>query len=594
MTRSSTRTRSAKVWCRLLVAALAFLAVDRAAAKPAEDSSSTVAARAFERIARDYYRRYLALHPEEATQLGDHRFDRRSADPSKTGIAADRALYRGTLAALERMPASSLPIEDAVDRDILAVDLHARLFDLDVLQTWRWQVTDYSPTQGVYVLLARDYAPLRQRLAAANERLKAIPAIVRAARANLDRPPRVFTETAIAQNKGAIAFVRDDIDAFLVREPSMKAVLAPARARAIAALTSYGDWLAHDLLPRSDGDFRFGRERFEQRLRYALDAELGADAVLARAEASIVATEQAMEAAASPLHRRYFPESPIDGLDPKVMVRHVLDRIAETHPTNETVVAEAERDLADATAFVREHRLVTVPEAPVRVIVMPEFQRGAAVAFCDWVGPLEKKGATFYAISPTPADWSPARVASQYREYNAAMLRDITVHEAMPGHYLQGAIANRGHYPTLVRAMANSGTFVEGWAVYAEQFMAEAGYGGPETRMEQLKVRLRVAINAVLDHRLHVDGIGEADAMHLMMDVGYQEEGEAAGKWRRAQMSAGQLSTYFIGVEEVDLLARDLQARTGADPMTVHDAMLAHGSIATKYIRRLAGLAPAS
>ncbi len=557
-------------------------------------AASPIDAQAFEHVVHEYHEHYLALHPEEATQLGDHRFDRRSGDPSMTGIAASRALYRGTLDALERFPASTLPIEDAVDRDILAVDLRSRLFDLDVLQTWRWQVTDYSPTQGVYVLLARDYAPLRQRLSAANERLKAIPAILRAARANLDRPPRVFTETAIAQNKGAIAFVRDDIDVFVAREPSMRAMLAPARAQAIAALTSYGDWLEHDLLPRSDGDFRFGRERFEQRLRFALDAELSADDVLARAEASVAATEQALEAAALPLHQRWFPDQPTDGLDAKAMVRHVLDRIAETHPTNETVVAEAERDLADATAFVRAHDLVTVPTAPVRVIVMPEFQRGAAVAFCDWVGPLEKKGATFYAISPTPADWSPARVASQYREDNSAMLRDITVHEAMPGHYLQGAVANLGHYPTLVRAMANSGTFVEGWAVYAEQFMAEAGYGGPETRMEQLKVRMRVAINAILDHRLHVDGISEADAMHLMMDVGYQEEGEAAGKWRRAQMSAGQLSTYFVGVEEVTALARDLRAKTGANPMAVHDAMLSHGSIATKYIRRLTGLAPIS
>ncbi len=583
-----TRRRPKKAWRIVAMALLlAALPVDAALASSAAPS----AASAFEHVVHDYYERYLASHPEEATQLGDHRFDRRSADRSMAGIAVDRALYRATLAALDRFPASSLPVEDAVDRDILAVDLRSRLFDLDVLQTWRWQVTDYSPTQGVYVLLARDYAPLRQRLAAADERLKAIPAILRAARANLDRPPRVFTETAIAQNKGAIAFVRDDMDVYVAREPSMKAVLAPARARAIAALTSYGDWLEHDLLPRSDGDFRFGRERFEQRLRFALDAELGTDEVLSRAQASVAATEQALEAAALPLHRQYFPDQPIEGLDPKVMVRHVLDRIAETHPTNDTVVAEAERDLADATSFVRAHRLVTVPTAPVRVIVMPAFQRGAAVAFCDWVGPLEKKGATFYAISPTPADWSPARVDSQYREDNSAMLRDITVHEAMPGHYLQGAVANLGHYPTLVRAMANSGTFVEGWAVYAEQFMADAGYGGPETRMEQLKVRMRVAINAILDHRLHVDNISETDAMRLMMDVGYQEEGEAAGKWRRAQMSAGQLSTYFVGV---NALARDLQAKTGGDPLTVHDAMLAHGSIATKYIRRLTGLAPGS
>jgi uncharacterized protein (DUF885 family) len=544
----------------------------------------------FHRVTHAYIERYLATHPEDATQLGDHRFDRRSADVSKAGIEANRALFRGTLVALEAIPASSLPAEEAVDRDILVVDLQARLFDIEVLQTYRRRVTDYSATQGVYLLVARDYAPLAQRLAAANERLKAIPRMLAAAKQNLDNPPRVFTETAIAQNKGAIAFVRDDLDDFVKQAPSMKPILAPARARAIAALTDYGNWLEHDLLPRSNGEFRFGREHFAERLRFALDSDLSADDVLARAEANVVAIQKAMEETALPLHRRYFPDQPTDGLDRKQLVRHVLDRIAEIHPTNETVVAEAEKDLADATAFVREHRLVTVPTAPVRIIVMPEFQRGAAVAFCDSPGPLEKNGATFYAISPTPADWSPERVASQFREDNSAMLKDITVHEAMPGHYLQLAVANQAQHTTLVRSLIGSGTFVEGWAVYAEEMMALAGYGGPEAHMQQLKVRLRVAINAVLDHKLHVDGISEQDAMHLMMDVGYQEEGEAAGKWRRAQMSAGQLSTYFVGVEEVTALARDVKAQKGGDAMAVHDAMLSHGSIATKYIRRLMGL----
>jgi uncharacterized protein (DUF885 family) len=567
----------------VLVAAFAWLGCAQAAPS---------ASRAFEQLTHDYFERYLATHPEEATTLGDHRFDRRASDVSAAGVEADRALYRRTLTALEAIPSSGLPPDEAVDRDILAVDLRARLFDIEVLQTHRYRVTDYSATQGVYVLLARDYAPLKQRLAAANERLKAIPRILAGARENLDRPPRVFTETAIAQNKGAIAFILDDLDVYLTDAPSMKPVLAPARARAVAALTDYGEWLERDLLPRSDGNFRFGRANFEQRLRFSLDSELSADDVLARAEADVATIRKAMEDAALPLHRRFFPDEPTDGLDRGRLVRRVLDRIAESHPTNDTVVAEAERDLADATAFVRDHRLVTLPTAPVRVIVMPEFQRGAATAFCDWVGPLEKKGATLYAISPTPADWPPARAESQYREDNSAMLKDITVHEAMPGHYLQGAIANSHRYPTLVRSIGTSGTFVEGWAVYAEQFMAEAGYGGPEVRMEQLKVRLRVAINAVLDHRLHVDGISQEDAMRLMMDVGYQEDGEAAGKWRRAQMSAGQLSTYFVGVEEVTALAHDLREKTGGDPMTVHDAMLSHGSIATKYIRRLTGLEP--
>lgn len=572
-----------------LCGALALLPC--AAVRAAPDGAAT---QRFEHVVHDFYERYLATHPEEATQLGDHRFDRRSSDASAAGIAADRRLYRKTLDVLQAIPASSLPPDHAVDRAILENDLRARLYDIEELKTFTWEVVDYSATEGVYVLLARDFAPIRQRLAAANQRLQAIPALLAAAKKNLKHPPRVFTETAIAQNKGAISFVQDDLDDFIKQAPEMKAVLAPARARAIAALKDYGRWLEADLLPRSDGDFRFGKAHFEQRLKFALDSDLGADEILARAEADLKRTQKTMEETALPLYQRWFPGKPVDGVDGHVIVRAVLDRIADTHPDNDTIVAEAREDLDKATAFVREHRLVSVPTKPIRVIVMPEFQRGASTAFCDWAGPLDKNGVTFYAISPTPADWSPARVESQYREDNSAELRDITAHEAMPGHYLQGAHAGEVHMPTLVRAMTGSGTFIEGWAVYAEQFMAEAGWGGDETRMEQLKIRLRVAINAILDQKIHAGQMTEDEAKHLMMDTGYQEEGEAAGKWRRAEMSAGQLSTYFVGVQEQTALADDLHAKLGGDMLAVRDRMLSHGSIATKYVRQLEGLAPAA
>ena len=560
-------------------------------ARAAPDPAAT---RQFEHVVHVYYERYLSTHPEEATQLGDHRFDRRSGDPSSAGIAADRALYHKTLDLLQAIPASALPPEHAVDRRILEVDLRSRLYDIEVLKTYQWAVTDYAPTNGVYGLLARDFAPIRQRLAAARLRLEALPRTLAAARQNLKRPPRVYTETAIAQNKGAIAFVENDLDDFIKQAPETRPTLAKARARAAAALKDYGHWLETELLPRSDGDFRFGREHFDQRLKFALDSELSAADILARAEADLKVTQKAMEETALPLYRQYFPDKPTEGLDGHALVRAVLDKIAETHPNNDTIVAQARKDLELATAFVREHKLVTIPDKPIRVIVMPEFQRGSATAFCDWAGPLEKNGVTFYAISPTPADWSPERVESQYREDNSAELKDITAHEAMPGHYLQGATASQFHYPTLVRAMTYSGTYVEGWAVYAEQIMAEAGFGGPETHMEQLKIRLRVATNAIIDQKIHTAGMTEDEAMHLMMDTGYQEEGEAAGKWRRAEMSAGQLSTYFVGVQEMNALAHDMQARTGGDMQSVHDAMLAHGSIATKYVRQLTGLPPAA
>jgi uncharacterized protein (DUF885 family) len=400
----------------------------------------------------------------------------------------------------------------------------------------------------------------------------------------------VYTETAIKQNQGAIGLVKDELDEYLKDAPEMRAKLAPARKRAIAALTAYGHWLEKDLLPRSNGDFRIGRENFRQKLRFALDSDLTPEQILSGAEAELKATQQTLVEVATPLYRQYFPDQPVDGVDGKVIVRKVLDKLAETRANNDTIVAKAKQKLTEASDFVRDHKLLTLPADPIQVIVMPEFQRGVIIGYCDPAGPLEKNGATFYAISPTPSDWTPQRADSFYREYNDAMLNDLTVHEAMPGHYVQLSIANKAKKATLVRDLFNSGTFVEGWATYAEQFMADSGFGGSETKVEQLKMRLRLIINAILDQKIHAGDMTEPQAMKLMMDDGYQEEGEAAGKWRRALLTPTQISTYFVGNMEVNALARDLKTKTGGSDLEVHDDMLVHGSIATKYIRQLDGL----
>ncbi|HEX8956531.1 MAG TPA: DUF885 domain-containing protein [Burkholderiaceae bacterium] len=546
----------------------------------------------YEAVARGFIEKLLKAHPETATGLGDHRYDSRTSDYTTKGEQADRKLYHDTLAALEAIPAAELSPDDAVDSAILQNQLHASLFDIEVMHVSQREPLNYNPSQGIYLLLARDYAPLKERLEAVRARLLAFPAIVAAAKKNLKNPPRVFTETAIAQNKGAIALVREELDEYLKQEPSMRAKLAPARKVAAAALEDYGHWLENDLLPRSNGDFRIGAEHFREKLRYALDSDLTPEQILAGAESELRRTQQAMYETALPLYRSYFPGKPTDGVERKLIIRAVLDKIAEAHSDNSNIVPKAKQKLAEAGEFVRSHHLLTLPQDPIQVIVMPEFQRGVSVAYCDPSGPLEKNGATFYAISPTPADWTPERAASFFREYNDAMLNDLTVHEAMPGHYVQLAIANKVKKSTNVRDLFNSGTFVEGWATYAEQFMADEGFGGPETKMEQMKMRLRLIINSMLDQKIHAGSMTEQEAMKLMMDEGYQEEGEAAGKWRRALLTSTQLSTYFVGNMELNALARDMKAKTGDDWQAVHDRMLAHGSIATKYIRRLSGLGP--
>jgi len=242
--------------------------------------------------------------------------------------------------------------------------------------------------------------------------------------------------------------------------------------------------------------------------------------------------------------------------------------------------------MSEATEFVREHDVVSLVDDPCVIEEMPEFARGVAVAYCDPPGPLETADVpTFYCIAPTPTDWPPERVESFYREYNNHMIRNLTVHEAMPGHFLQIAHARRFRADTRVRAVGWSGPFVEGWAVYAEELMGDLGFGGLPVRLQQLKMRLRMSINAIIDQLVHCEDMTEADAMALMTGRGFQEVGEAAGKWRRALLTSTQLSTYFVGYTEVAGIAA---ARPfGATPKAWHDAMLAHGSPPPRHLRTL-------
>lgn len=548
----------------------------------------------FESIAKAYIEDLLRLSPETATALGDHRYDARLSDYSLAGIKREREMTTKYLADLTPRTPLNLSAQNSVDYRILREQLESRLFAIDTLREHEWNPLAYNVGNSIYSLVAREFAPLPARLTSVKGRLAGIPAVVAAAKANLKNPPRVYTETAIIQNKGSIALITTELEDFIKGAPEMRDSLAVAQQAARLALEDYGRFLEKDLLPRSTGDFRIGDAKFRQKLRYALASDLSKEEIMRRAEADLKRTHEEMYQLASPLYRKFFPDEKDAAklADRKGIIKAVLAKLAEQRPTNDTIVPRAKETLKETTDFVRAKNLVTIPDEPVNIIVMPEFQRGVAVAYCDSAGPLEKNGTTFYAISPTPADWTPARAESFFREYNDYMLQDLTIHEAMPGHYLQIAHSNRFRAPTLVRAIFSSGTFVEGWAVYAEQVMAEHGYGGAEVKMQQLKMRLRLIINAMLDQGIHTAGMTEKQAMDLMMNEGFQEDGEAAGKWRRAMLSSSQLSTYYVGSLEINDIRQAFEKKNGkvTDMRRLHDQMLSFGSPAPKYVKELMGL----
>jgi uncharacterized protein (DUF885 family) len=548
----------------------------------------------FESLARNYIENLLQTHPEWATSLGDHRFDARLSDYSAAGIEADRVFNKNYLDSLGRINEQNLNATNKIDFKILKTNLQSWIFQLDTLKEYEWNPLNYNVGGAIYGLTARDFSPLKTRLLSVKARLEGIPAVLAAAKSLLKNPPKIYTETAIKQNPGTIGLIKDELDMYLKEAPELNEQLASARSQAVVALEEYGKWLQADLLPRSTGDFRIGEEKFRRKLYYSLESDFTKEQILESAMSDLRTTQDALYATALPLFKSNFPKitDPKKLGDKRLVIKRVLDKLADDHPTNQTIVDLAKQYLQKTTDFVRSNNLVTVPEEPVKVIVMPEYQRGVAVAYCDAPGPLEKNGETFYSISPTPSDWPQARVTSFFREYNNYMLQNLTIHEAMPGHYLQLAHSNKFKAPTMVRAIFTSGTFVEGWATYAEQLMVEKGYGGPEVKMQQLKMRLRLIINSIIDQKIHTAGMTEKEAMDMMMKEGFQEEGEAAGKWRRACLSSTQLSTYYVGNMELNGLRKACEAKNGSkvDMKSMHDLLLSVGSPAPKYVKSALGL----
>ncbi|MEN3370107.1 MAG: hypothetical protein V7609_2250 [Verrucomicrobiota bacterium] len=570
-----------------LTACLA-LSVVAANATPEDDQ--------FQKLAKDYIEGTLQSHPEYATELGDHRFDDKLTDYSDEAVAKELARAKEVRQQLEQFSdLTKLTGPNRVDVRLLKDNLDNEIFGIEELKEREWNPLLYNQSlaNSLYLLVARDFAPAEKRAASVRARMEKIPAVIAQAKANLKNPPRVYTETAIEQTQGAIALIKDGLKETLDKAPKAKADIVAVQEKAMAALNDYKIWLQNDLLPRSTGDFRIGTDKFRKKLRFALASEMSMEDLMKAARADLEQTQKAIYETALPLYKKQFPNADEATLaDRKKVTAAVLDKLAEQRPNDDTIVAYSKTVLKEATDFVKSKKLVTVPTTPVDIIVMPEFKRGQAVAYCDSPGPLEKNGKTFFAVAPTPNDWNQQRKDSLFREYNNFMIRDLTVHEAMPGHYLQLAHSNEFKAPTMVRAIFQSGTFIEGWAVYTEQVMAEAGYGGPEVKMQQLKMRLRVTCNAIIDQSIHAGNMSEQEALDVMMKEGFQQEGEAVAKWKRARLSSAQLSTYFVGVTEHLALREQAKARDGAkfDLKKYNDSVISFGSPPVKYVRELLGL----
>jgi uncharacterized protein (DUF885 family) len=564
------------------------------AAQPPAPSADEV----FADLSRRWLDGMLKLSPVTATQVGDHRYDAELDDLSAEGRQRGLDFSKGMLAELEKIDRAKLSRENQVDYGMLRNQLRSDIWSTETLQGWAWDPTFYSQIAGgsLYSLMAREFAPLPDRLRSATSRMEKLPTLFEEMHANLDpaRVPKIHAETVAKQNKGVLSLVDGLIMPHAKELPDAdRAKLEAAAATLKKAVEDNQTWLDKTLVPNAKGDFRIGEKLYDQKLAFALNSPLTRQEIRKRAEDALESTRTAMYAIAREVlagkpKAPPTPENPSEDQKQKA-IQAALELAYAERPARDKVIETAQSALANATDFVRAKNLITLPDAPVKVITMPEFQRGVALAYCDPPGPLDKGLDTFYAVSPIPDDWTKQQVDSFLREYNTRSINELTIHEAMPGHYVQLWHSNK--YPSVLRAVLYSGSFVEGWAVYAEKVMADEGYldGDPLYRLIHLKWDLRTIANAILDQAIHVDGMSRDDAMKLMTVKTFQEEREAAGKWVRAELTSAQLPTYFVGWQEHLDLRKEVEQREGDkfDLKAYHDKVLSFGSPPVRYVREL-------
>ena len=554
--------------------------------------------RIWEALANRYVDEMPAFSPVGATGMGDHRFDGELNEIGAEARTRWVAFLKDVRSELEGIDRTKLNRAHQVDYALLAHTIESSLWSVEELQTWAWNPVNYSRTAGgaIYSLMAREFAPLPERLSRVADRLEKLPRYLKDVRGTLvlERVPKVHAETAARQNRGVLSILENMV------KPSMDSLAEGERKRLIAAMETataaveeHQAWLEGTLVPQAKGDFRVGQEIYEKRLAFSLHTPLSRKDLRQRSLAEFERVRQEMYEVATIIYREQYPlaELPADPDDTlrQVIIRAALEVAYRDLPGRDAIVDTAKAQLEQASKFVRENDLVTMPDDPVEVIIMPEFARGVSIAYCDSPGALDTGEKTFYAISPIPDDWTEKQVHSFLREYNVYSMQDLTVHEAVPGHYVQ--LAHSGRYPSILRSVLQSGTFIEGWAVYAEQFMVEAGDNGNDARQKliALKWLLRSVTNALMDQAIHVEGMTREEAMHLMVEGGFQEEREAALKWTRAQLSFAQLSTYLVGyLEHVDLRAEVEMARGREFKLReYHDQLLSFGSPPVQFVRAL-------
>jgi uncharacterized protein (DUF885 family) len=505
----------------------------------------------------------LAFSPSSATAAGLHQYQKQNLDEmlddfSAESLSRQRTFYEKFGNRLADLKTGELTAEDHADLTILQDQIALNLLDFNEIHSHLHSPQLYVETLGnaLFAPYVLEYAPKPERIRQIIARLQKVPLYLDQASTNLVSAPEVWTQVAIEENQGNINLVDKEIRDGVPTDQSEQ--YARAARPALDAMTRFDKFLRNSLTGRNNYNWRLGGNLYAQKFRYALESGVEADNTLQHAERDLVAVRGRMLELALPLHREAFPghkdHSELSGTEREnAVIGEVLGKIADRHATRESYLDDARKDLDEARSFVQEKHLLTLPSrANLQVIPTPEFMRGSyPVGGFNAAPALEPQLGAFYWVTPIPTAWPKERVDSKLREYNFHKLKLLTIHEAMPGHYVQMEIANdvQPKARRLLRSIYGNGAYIEGWGQYSTQMMLDEGFlnRSPELALTFAKEELRVLGNAIIDVRLQMLNMTDQEALDLMEKQTFQEVEEATAKLQRAKLTSAQLPMYYVG-----------------------------------------------
>jgi len=580
----------------LTVVLLALVPGSSRAADPTRSPSERL-----HRLTRVYLDGLFAAKPHLASYMGDHRFDTKVQDLSPRAVAARLAELEGQRKALARLGTDGLSPEERVDAAVLADGIALELVELADVKEWTWNprlvddFTHYDPREVVAARLAdlvHGSGPERQRLAAATAQLKALPRYLDQRRRAFGAVSRVHLDQAVKDNVGRIKFFETELAELTGKDPAAER----ARATAIEALRTYQTFLEKELPARATHDWRLGAALYAKKFPHALQTDLSAEEVKRRANESFRAARAGLWELARRLHGSLFAgeAAPPADAPPEVQAKEIArvrDALAKDHPAKDALVSASAAKLDGLRAFVEAKGLLALPPADtLAVLPMPEFKRGGTGAEYLAPGMLDREvtwRGTYY-VDPVDPTWPPEKIESYLRANNDYEVTLTAAHEAIPGHHTQAWWARRDLNP--LRATLWSGSYAEGWAVYATSLLVREGLGGElndRYAFLELRGRMIVATNALLDVNLQSGTMTDEEALRFMIEEGFQEKAQAERKLLRAKLDSTQLPQYFLGNAEIEALEKEVRAKGAFDQRRFDEALVGHGTVAVKHLRPL-------